>query len=197
LITTLGMLYAARGLVNVVTNGQPYYPFPNSFNNLAQGMLFGLPYPIYYAIALGILAWVVLDFTPLGANIRAIGGNRVAARAAGIKVNRIAASLYVFSGLAAAFAGILESGRLSSAQPSYGDGLELQVISAVIIGGTSLFGGIGTLAGTALGALLLGVLANGLVVMGVEAFWQDVIVGVVIVVAVGLDRLRRSRMWRS
>jgi ribose/xylose/arabinose/galactoside ABC-type transport system permease subunit len=196
LITTLGMLYVCRGLVNVVTGGNQLAPLPASFTNLGEGSLWGLPYLIYYGLVAGIVGHVILEYTPLGYNVRAIGGNRVAARAAGIKVNAITICVYVLSGVLATLAGILMSARLSSGQPSVGDAMELQVISAVIIGGTSLFGGIGSIKGTVLGSAMLAVLANGLVLMSVNPLWQNVIVGTVLVLAVGLDRLRRTRMWR-
>jgi ribose/xylose/arabinose/galactoside ABC-type transport system permease subunit len=197
LITTLGMLYVCRGLVNVVTGGNQLAPLPNSFTNLGQGSLWGVPFLIYYGLIVGLIGHIVLEYTPLGYNVRAIGGNRMAARASGIKVDAITISLYVLSGALAAFAGLLMSARLSSGQPSVGDALELQVISAVIIGGTSLFGGIGSIKGTLLGAAMLAILANGLVLMSVNPLWQNVIVGTVLVLAVGLDRLRRTRMWRT
>lgn len=197
LITTLGMLYVCRGLVNVVTGGNQLAPLPLSFTNLGQGDLLGLPYLIYYGLAIGIVGHVLLEYTPLGYNVRAIGGNRIAARASGIKVSWITISLYMASGALATFAGVLMSARLSSGQPSVGDAMELQVISAVIIGGTSLFGGIGSIKGTILGAAMLAVLANGLVLMSVNPLWQNVVVGIVLVLAVGLDKLRRTRMWRT
>jgi ribose transport system permease protein len=196
LITTLGMLYVARGLVNVVTGGNQLAPLPGSFTALGQNTLFSIPYLVLYAIGVGVIGHLVLEYTRTGYNVRAIGGNRGAARACGIKVNKITLGLYAASGISATFAGLLMSARLSSGQPSVGDAMELQVISAVIIGGTSLFGGIGSVKGTVLGALMLSVLTNGLILMSVNPLWQNVVTGVILVLAVGLDKLRRARMWK-
>ncbi len=197
LITTLGMLYIGRGLVNVITGGNQLAPLPSSFTNLGEGSFYGLPFLVIYGIVVGIVGHIVLEYMPLGYNVRAIGGNRAAARASGIHVSLITLALYISSGIAAAFAGVMMSARLSSGQPSVGDGMELQVISAVIIGGTSLFGGIGSIMGTLLGSALLAILANGLVLLSVNPLWQNIIVGTILVVSVGLDRVRRARMWRS
>ncbi len=196
LITTLGMLYVAQGTITVVTGGVPLYPFPDSFNEIGQGDLFGVPYLVLYAIAVGVIGHVVLEYTKFGYDVRATGGNRDAARAAGIKVNRVGIAVYVLSGLSASFSGMLLASQLGSGQPSVGSTTELQVIAAVIIGGTSLFGGIGTIVGTALGALLLSTITDGLVLLSLDPAYQNIVVGLVIVLAVGIDRLRRARMWK-
>ena len=197
LIATLGMLYVGRGLVNIASGGNQYAPLPAGFIALGENSVVGIPLLIVYAVVIGLIAYFVLEHTRFGYNVRAIGGNREAARACGIRVNRITIVLYVASGASAALAGVLEASWLSSGQPSVGNGLELQVISATIIGGTSLFGGIGSMLGTALGALMIAVLANGLVLLSINPLWQDVVVGIVLVLAVGLDQLRRARMWRT
>ena len=196
-IQTLGMLYAARGLTAFLTGGLPISPLPDAFNVIGQGDLFGIPFLVVYAVVIGIAAHVVLHATPFGWAIQAIGGNRRAARATGINVRRISVLLYVLTSSAAALGGVLISARLGSGQPSVGTGLELQVISAVIIGGTSLFGGTGSVLGTALGAVLLSILANGLVLLRIDATLQDVMVGCIIVTAVALDQFRRRRMYWS
>ena len=197
LITTLGMLYVARGVVNIMSGGNQYAPLPASFNAIGQNNLLGIPILIWIASVVGIVGYVILENTRFGYNVRAIGGNRGAARACGINVNRITVVLYIVSGAAAAFAGVLIAAQLSSGQPSLGDGMELQVISAAIIGGTSLFGGIGSIWGTLLGAVLIAELANGLVLLNVNPLWQNVVIGVVLVLSVGIDQLRRSRMWAA
>jgi ribose/xylose/arabinose/galactoside ABC-type transport system permease subunit len=129
--------------------------------------------------------------------VRAVGGNREAANNAGINVRRVSTVVYTLSGLSAATAGMLMAARLGSGQPSIGTGFELQVISAVIIGGTSLFGGIGSIPGSVLGSLVLSILATGLVLMRIDPVLQDFVVGLIIIVAVGLDQLRRRRMFRA
>ena len=196
-IVTLGMLYVARGLVSFATGGRPIAPLPPEFNALGQGDILGVPLLIIYAVIIGIVAHVILETMPFGWSIRAIGGNREASRASGINVRRLSTRVYVVSGASAAFAGVLISARLGSGQPSVGNGLELQVISAVIIGGTSLFGGIGTVAGTALGALVLSILNDGLILLRIDPILQNVMVGIIIVVAVGIDQFRRARMFRT
>lgn len=196
-ITTLGMLYIARGLTIFATGGGPIAPLPDAFNEIGQGAIFGVPLLVVYAIVAVIVAHIGLESTPFGWAIRAIGGNRSAARAAGIDVRRVSMLVYVLSGMSAAFAGVLMSARLGSGQPSIGSGFELLVISAVIIGGTSLFGGAGSVLGTALGALVLSILANGLVLLRLDPILQNVMVGFIIIVAVAIDQFRRGRRFRA
>ncbi len=196
-ITTLGMLYAARSLVVYFTGGEPIAPVPDDFAAIAQGNFLGLPLLLYYAAAVVIIAQILLQTTVFGGTVRAIGGNREAASNAGINVRRISTIVYILSGLSAAFAGVLMSSRLGSGQPSVGVSFELQVISAVIIGGTSLFGGIGTVWGSLLGSLVLSILTTGLILLRIAPVLQDFVIGVIIVVAVGIDQLRRRRMFRS
>jgi ribose/xylose/arabinose/galactoside ABC-type transport system permease subunit len=196
-ITTLGMLYAARSLVVYLTGGQPIAPLPDAFSALARTDLLGLPLLLFYAAGIVIAAQIVLQTTVFGGNVRAVGGNREAASNAGINVRGISTVVYTLSGLSAAFAGVLMSARLGSGQPSIGVGFELQVISAVIIGGTSLFGGIGSVFGSLLGSLVLSVLTTGLILLHIDPVLQDFVIGVIIVVAVGLDQVRRRRMFRS
>lgn len=196
LIVTLGMLYAARGTIIVATGGEPVYPLPESFKIIAQGSLLGIPNLIPIAAVIGALSHFVLTYAKFGYTVRAVGGNMEAARVCGIDVNRIRLWLYVLSGTASALAGILMASRLSSGQPNQGVGFELQAISAVIIGGTSLFGGIGSIFGSLLGSLILSMLANGMVLMHISAYWQNIVVGAVIVAAVGFDQYRRTRMWQ-
>jgi ribose/xylose/arabinose/galactoside ABC-type transport system permease subunit len=196
-ITTLGMLYAARSLVVYLTGGQPIAPLPDAFSAIARTDFLGLPLLLFYAAAIVIAAHIVLETTIFGGNVRAIGGNREAASNAGINVRGISTVVYTLSGLSAAFAGVLMSARLGSGQPSVGTGFELQVISAVIIGGTSLFGGIGSVLGSLLGSLVLSVLTTGLILLHIDPVLQDFVIGVIIVLAVGLDQVRRRRMFRS
>lgn len=196
-ITTLGTLYAARSLVVYFTGGQPIAPLPDAFAVVARTTVFGLPILLYYAAIVVVVAHVLLEKTTFGGDVRAIGGNREAASNAGINVRLVSTIVYVLSGLSAALAGMLMSARLGSGQPSIGVSFELQVISAVIIGGTSLFGGIGTVWGSLLGSLVLSILTTGLILLRIDPVLQDFVIGVIIVVAVGIDQLRRRRMFRS
>lgn len=196
-ITTLGMLYAARSLVSFMTGGRPIAPLPDSFARLGQTEIFGLPVLIIYAVVVAAISHVLLEYTTFGWSIRAIGGNREASRNSGINVRHRSTVVYTLSGLSAALAGILMTARLGSGQPSIGNGMELQVISAVIIGGTSLFGGIGSIVGTVLGSLVLSVLTTGLILLKIDPVLQNFVVGVIIVLAVGLDQVRRTRMFRT
>jgi ribose/xylose/arabinose/galactoside ABC-type transport system permease subunit len=196
-IATLGMLYVARGVMIFVIHGQPIAPLPDAFNALGQGDLLSIPYLVIYAVVVAIIAHIVLEYTTFGWSVRAVGGNREAAQNAGINVRRVSLAVYVLSGLSAALAGILMSARLGSGQPSVGTGFELQVISSVIIGGTSLFGGIGSVAGSALGAFVLSALTNGLILLRVDPVLENVVIGSIIIVAVALDQFRRGRMFRT
>jgi ribose/xylose/arabinose/galactoside ABC-type transport system permease subunit len=193
LITTLGTMYMARGLVLVITKGTPIYPLPKDFCAFGSGSLLGIPYVILIAIVLAVAANWVLNKTVYGRQVYAIGGNEETARFSGINVNRIKASVYIIVTVLAALSGILMSGRLGSAQPSIGDGYEMQVITAVIIGGTSLTGGAGTILGTVFGAIFMSVLSNGMNLVGVSVYWQKFVMGLIIVVAVGIDQYKKRK----
>ncbi len=197
LIATLGMLYVARGLTWIVTGGNGTQYLPPEFGQIAAFRLVGVPLVIYYALIIGVAGHVILEKTRFGYGARATGGNREAARAVGINVTRTSVILFLASGAAAGLAGVLQASRLQSGQPSIGQGLELQVITATIIGGTSLFGGLGSIPGAFLGTLMIAVLNNGLVQMQIDPLWQNVVIGIVLVSAVGLDQVRRARMWRG
>ncbi|MBI3748751.1 MAG: ABC transporter permease [Chloroflexi bacterium] len=198
LIATLGMFFFAGGIAVVLTGGTDVYGFPDDFINIGAGELGGVPYLIFYAIAIGIVFHVLLESTVVGYNIRAIGGNRAAAAANGIRVARMDIGLYALSGGIAALAGILGAARLSTASPAAGGAsLTFQVVTAVIIGGTSLFGGIGTIAGSALGAILFAEINNGLQVINVNPLYQNIFIGVILVAAVAIDQYRRRRRFRA
>jgi len=193
LIVTLGMLYAARGLVLVFTKGAPVYPLPPLFNEIGQGGIAGIPYVIIIAAILGIVAHIILTKTTYGRAVYATGGNEETARLSGINVDKIKLSVYMLTGMASTFTGMLMAGRLASAQANAGTGWELQVIAAVIIGGTSMFGGAGSILGTLLGAFFMNVVATGMILMRISAYWQDFVIGIIIVLAVGIDQFRRRR----
>ena len=196
LIVTLGALYAVRGIVLIISNAGQIFPLPPEFNAIAQGDLGPIPNLVIYAIVFGILGHVVLEYTTFGYRIRALGGNAAAARGAGIQITRLRASLYVVSALGAGLAGILATSRFSVGDPVLYQGFELVVISAVIVGGTSLFGAVGKVTGTALGVILLGLITNGLQLMRISQYWQPVVLGAVVIGAVALDGVRRNRIWR-
>ena len=193
LVATLGMLYAARGLIMIVTEGQPIFPFPREFTDMVIARVSGVPLMVIIAIVLALIAHYGLNHTRFGREVLAVGGNRDAARLVGIPVNRVSITVYALSGAAAGLAGILAAARLGTAQASAGTGFELTVIAAVIIGGTSMFGGSATVIGTVIGALLLAVLSNGMTIIGLSPFYPNLLVGVVIVFAVALDQWRRAR----
>lgn len=193
LIVTLGMMYMARGTILIITQGVAIYPLTEAFNTLGQGNFLEIPYVIWIALILAIFAHLVLVYTPFGRAVYAIGGNEETSRLAGLNVEATKTSVYVLCGIFAAFAGTVMAGRLNSAQPNVGTGYELLVIAAVIIGGTSLFGGSGTILGTAAGALLTTVISNGMVLMKISAYWQNLVVGIIIILAVGIDQYRRKK----
>jgi ribose/xylose/arabinose/galactoside ABC-type transport system permease subunit len=192
-ITTLGMLYMARGVVLITTHGVPIYPLPESFNSIGQEGIWQIPYIVILAVVFGLAGDFVLRRTVYGRTVYAIGGNEETARLSGIKVDGIKLSVYMLVGALATLTGLLQAARLGSGQPSMGNGFELEVIAAVIIGGTSLFGGAGTILGTFLGALFMVVLKNGMSLVHVSAYWQQLVTGAIIIVAVGIDQYRRRQ----
>ncbi len=196
IIVTLGSLFAVRAAVVASTGGNPIGPLPADFTFWGQGVVFGIPVVIILGLVVVVIAHLVLSQTNYGWSIRALGGNLNAARSAGIAVRKISISVYVLSGAAAAFTGAVLAARLGSGSPTFGQGYELQVIAAAVIGGTSIYGAIGSVPGAALGALLLSVLSNGLVLLRVDPTWQNFVIGLVLVAAAGLDVFRRGQMFR-
>jgi ribose/xylose/arabinose/galactoside ABC-type transport system permease subunit len=193
-IVTLGMMYIARGIVQFLTRGNPVYPLPEEFNFLGQGRLLGIPVVILVAVVLGVIGHIILTSTIFGRSIFALGGNSETARVSGINIVNISLITYVLNGTTSGLTGVLTAARLGSALSNAGAGMELTVIAAVIIGGTSLFGGSGSILGTAVGALLMSVIANGMVFLKVSIYLQAVVIGVIIILAVGLDQYNRKRL---
>jgi erythritol transport system permease protein len=197
-IATLGTLYVARGLALLSSDGQT---FPNlvgkpelsttGFGFLGSGRIIGLPVSIWILIVVALAAAYFARYVPLGRQIFAVGGNERAARMSGIRVNRVKMFVYMFSGFCAAIVGIVISSELMAAHPATGNSFELNAIAAAVLGGTSMSGGRGTIGGTIIGAFVIGILSDGLVMMGVSSFWQMVIKGVVIIVAVVVDQAQR------
>ena len=188
-IVTLALMTIWRGLAFVVTEGRPIWELPEGFAVLARGRMAEIPIPTIIMLIVFGAAHFVLTQTRFGRYVYAVGGNVEAARLAGIDTNRVLMQVYVISGVLASLGGILLASRVNSGQPNAGLMYELDVIAAVVVGGTSLFGGRGTVIGTLIGSLLIGVLRNGLNLMNVESYVQQVIVGIVILLAVMMDRL--------
>jgi ribose transport system permease protein len=193
-IATLGMMTLLRGAALVLSQGSPISGFSsNFFSTLGGGYLARvIPLPVVWMLALFVIFWFVLDRTVFGRHVYATGGNAEAARLSGIKTDQVKILAYTLSGAMAAVAGVILTSRLDSAQPTAGAGYELDAITAVVLGGTSLAGGRGWIFGTLVGALLIGVLNNGLNLLGVSAFYQQVIKGSVILLAVLLDRSHKT-----
>ncbi|MBQ2393938.1 MAG: ribose ABC transporter permease, partial [Alistipes sp.] len=188
-IATLGMLTMARGLTMLYTNGHPITGLGEQFEYLGTGWFCGIPMPVIVAAVVVALFVLFMRKSPWGRYIYAIGGNERATRLSGINVKRIKLFVYTVAGVLSAVAALIVTARLDSAQPNAGTGYELDSIAAVVIGGTSLNGGKGSIWGTVIGALIIGVLNNGLVLMNVSPFWQQVIKGLVILLAVIMDRM--------
>lgn len=193
MIATLGSMYMVRGLVLVLTKGQPVYPLPDAFSAFGKLKLAGIPCIIIVAAVIAILAHWVLTRTTYGRSVYAVGGNPETAKYAGINVKWITATCYMISGCLASAAGVLNAARMGSGQPTVGDGTEMTVITAVIIGGVSLNGGAGSVLGTVLGTLLMNILSTGMNLVGVSAYWQKFVMGLIIVLAVAFDQYQRSK----
>ena len=190
-IVTLGMMTIARGLALIVSGGRPVADMSNELTALAGDFL-GVPIPVLCFAGVAFAAWFFLRNFRLGRHIYAVGGNENAARAAGVPVEKVKLFAYGLCGLLTGLAGVVLAARITTGQPNAGQAYELDAIAAVVIGGTSLAGGVGTITGTLLGVLLIGVINNGLDLMGVSSYYQAVIKGVIIVGAVWLDR-RQAR----
>lgn len=203
-IGTLGMMYIARGFANLRSGGAT---FPNlqgkaelgntGFTILGSGKFFGLPLSIWLMIALLGITIYVTKKTPLGRHIYAIGGNKRAAELSGVQVKKVTTLVYMFSGFCSALVGLIIASQLVAAHPATGESYEMNAIAAAVLGGTSLSGGIGTVGGTIVGAFVIGVLSDGLVMLGVSEFWQNVIKGLVILAAVIFDQMQQSMNAKS
>jgi inositol transport system permease protein len=191
-IATLGMMTAARGFAYIYSNGRPVSTLNSDFLFLGGGDLLGIPLPILVFLLVVVLMHLMLTYTRFGRHIYAIGGNEVAARVSGINVGRTKILIYMISGMLAGLGGVVLTARVQSATPALGMGFELDAIASAVIGGTSFAGGIGTVWGTVVGALIIGVMNNGLDLLSVSPFYQQVVKGVIIVVAIIIDE-RKNR----
>lgn len=196
-IATLGMMSVARGAALLLSDGRPISGFPESLRRLATGSVVGVPAPVLLMLALYVVAYVVLTRTVVGRHVYAIGSNEEATTLAGIRVGLHKVLVYAISGVSAGVCATLLLARLNTAQPIAGVGYELDAIAAVVIGGTSLLGGSGSVIGTLIGALIMSVLRNGLNLLGVSSYLQQVAIGLVIIVAVVIDMALRRRLQRT
>lgn len=192
-IVTLGMLSMARGLVLVITHGEAVRDIPESFIQFGNSECLGIPLVVWVLIFMALAAQAVLRFSVFGLRVLAIGGNEEAAKLSGVPVKRVKLLTYALGGFCAAVSGVLFVARFRSAQADAGMGMELDAIAACVIGGTSLMGGRGTVLGVLIGATVMGVLHNGLVLLQVSAYWQELIIGAVIVLAAVLDMMRQRK----
>ncbi|ODS82440.1 MAG: ribose ABC transporter permease [Cytophagaceae bacterium SCN 52-12] len=192
-IVTLGTMTIARGLALIFSNGRPVSNLSDAFNFIGGGTIRGIPFPIVILVFTFIVCALLLGRTTWGRYMYAVGGNELAARASGINVNKVKMMVYTLCGGLAGIAGVLLTSRITTGQPNAGMGFELDAIAAAIIGGTSTSGGTGNMVGTLLGALLIGVISNGLDLMNVSSYYQLVIKGLIIVGAVVLDSVSKVR----
>jgi ribose/xylose/arabinose/galactoside ABC-type transport system permease subunit len=191
-IVTLGTMTIGRGLALIMSDGRPVSNLSDSFNYLGSGTVLGIPVLILIFIVVFALCSIILSKTILGRYIYAVGGNEQAARASGINIDRVKLAVYSISGLLAGLAGILLASRITTGQPNAGAGFELDAIAAVVIGGTSTTGGRGSMTGTLIGVLLIGVINNGLDLLNVTSYYQQVVMGIIIIGAVVLDSLNQK-----
>ncbi len=191
-VVTLGMMAIARGLAYLISDAKPVGSFTLGYLFIGRGSIFGIPFPVILLFVLVLIAHFIMAKTSFGRHVYAIGGNLDAAKAAGLNINRHILVIYAFSGAMAGIAGLIITSRITSGQCGLGLGMEFDAITAAVVGGTSLAGGVGIMPGTLIGALIVGVLKNGLDLLGVSAYWQKILTGVIIIGAVLLDSKRHA-----
>lgn len=192
-IITLATQYCVNGINSVWTNGKSITNLPAQFKVLGQYRLFGaVPIPILYALVFGVVGYIVLNKTKAGRSVLAVGGNASSAYLAGINVTATQISIYVLTAAIAALTGVIYAARFGAVQTSIGSGIELTTIAAVIIGGTSMAGGVATMVGSLLGCILISTISNALVLMGVSVYWQNFIFGLILIAALYIDRYRQK-----
>ncbi len=196
-IATLATFYSYRGILQGITKAAPIGPMPPAFRALGAGDFLGIAYASWFILILLLLATFVLRKTKFGRYTLAMGGNEVSTRLAGIRTDRLTFSLYVVCGLLACIAGIFFTSRFTSAQATTGVGMELRVIAACIIGGVSLFGGAGSILGTLIGAAFLVVLDNGMIMAHISGYWQQAVVGCIIIIAIVIDLARKGDLLKK
>jgi ribose/xylose/arabinose/galactoside ABC-type transport system permease subunit len=192
-IATLSSMTIARGFALVYSNGRPYLIQKEIFLVIGKGSTFGVPNPIWILLAVCLIAYIMLNFTVFGRHIYAFGGNKQAARLAGVRTKIMEISVYTISGFLSGISAIILSARISSGQPTAGQGYELDAIAAAVIGGTSMIGGSGTLGGTVMGFIIIGIMINSLTLLGVSSFYQQIVKGIIIISAVMFDMQIKKR----
>ena len=192
-IATLATMSIARGLCYIITQGYPISGIKEEFFFLGQGAILEIPTPIWCMAVVAVIFGIFLSKTVTGRRIYALGGNMEATRISGINTNKLLILVYALCGLLAGFAGIITASKLGIGQPTSGTGFEMDAIAATVIGGTSISGGVGSVIGTVIGASIMGVLRNALVLLSVDAYWQQLIIGFVILFAVAADMLSKKR----
>ena len=191
-VVTLGTLSLYEGIVNIWSDTKTTYIDSTLISDIGFKQLLGLPIPVWIMIATFLVAVVVLRWTYFGRDVYAVGGNIEAARLSGINVGRTLVAVYAIAGLCAAIGGVIQSARLGAASPLVGESTPLDAAAAVLLGGTSFLGGVGGVTGTAVGVLFIGTLQNGLSIAGVSSFWQQVVTGAILIVAIGIDRIQQD-----
>jgi len=195
-IVTLASMNITKGIALVLTQGAPIRCMTDTFKFIGAGYIGSVPTPVFWMLIVFVIAVLIVDRTKLGRHIYAVGGNAQAAKFSGINVSKVKFFVYAYTGIMAGIAGIVVASRLYSGQPTAGDGAEMDAIAAVVVGGTSMSGGSGRLGGTLIGVLIIGVLNNGLNLMGVDSNWQYIVKGLVILLAVYVDFLRNKKAGR-
>jgi ribose transport system permease protein len=193
-IVTLGTMGIIRGITLIISNGLPVHRIPRSFSFLGEGNLLGVPFVLWILVLCALATHAILEHTRMGRYAFAIGSNELAAVYAGVPVAFHTTAVYAFGGMLTGLAGMIEASRLMTGQPMAGVGYELQAIAAVVIGGGSLHGGEGSVSGTLVGAFIMGLLSNGSDLLGISPYWQQAIIGAVIILAVTVDELRKRRL---
>jgi len=197
LITTLGTMTILRGISYVLSGGRHVWGFPEQFRVIGQGYIGPVPVPVILMILVFIFGWIFLEKTPFGRWTYGIGNNEEATRLSGINIRNMKYLLYMLSGLLSGIAGIILLSRMSSGQPKVGTGYEMEVVTAVVLGGVSIFGGEGKLLGVLFGVLIIGVLENGMILMNVSDYYQQIILGLVLLAALGFDNKLSGRLKRK
>ena len=192
-IATLSTMAIARGFALVYSNGRPFLIQVDEFLNIGRGSVFGIPNPIWILLIVCALAFILLNFTVFGRHVYAFGGNRQAANLAGVRTKLVEISVYTIAGVLAGITAIILSARISSGQPTAGSGFELDAIAAVAIGGTSMKGGSGTIGGTIMGFIIIGIMINSMTLLGVSSFYQQIVKGFIIIAAVMIDMQIKRR----
>ena len=194
-ILTLGTQYCLNGIINVWTSGLSISNFAKEYTRIGQ-LRIGkvVPIPIVYAVIIALIGHIILTRSKLGRKILAVGGNEETARLAGINVDKMKILTYVFVSVMACFAGVIYGARFATVQPAIGTGSEMNIIAAVIVGGTSMMGGVGTIVGTVIGSVLMAMITNVLIMLGVSAYWQAFVFGFILIVSLFIDRYRQRSL---